>query len=128
MAAYRICWPGADGEGGCYDADALAAFDAAIYDGVDVLSISIGAGGDYFADGKAIGSFHAVKNGISVVCSAGNGGPNWETVENVAPWIFTVAASTMDREFSAYATLGDGKKLKVFGSTLAHCFLNRVND
>ena len=129
MAAYRVCWPKADGEGACLDADSIAAIDAAIHDGVDVLSISIGGGGDYFMDMKAIGSLHAVKNGISVVCSAGNSGPDWKTVRNVAPWIFTVAASTMDREFSAYASLGNGQRLKVFKSLfyLSGCFLKRVD-
>ena len=116
MAAYRVCWPAADGQSLCYDADAIAAIDEAIHDGVDVLSISIGGGGDYFTDMKAIGSLLAVKNGISVVCSAGNSGPDSGTVSNVAPWIFTVAASTMDREFSAYAALGNGQRLKVFKS------------
>ena len=122
MAAYRVCW-GPYGRVGCYDADILAAFDAAISDGVDVISISIGGlAEDYFSDGIALGSLHAVKNGISVVCSAGNRGLSSGTVGNVSPWIFTVAASTMDREFSAYATLGNGEKLKVFCLKLADSF------
>ncbi|KAF3321457.1 Subtilisin-like protease SBT5.3 [Carex littledalei] len=85
-----------------------AAFDAAISDGVHVLSVSLG--GDpshYFNDSIAIGSFHAVKNGIKVVCSAGNNGPTAGSVSNLAPWIFTVAASTMDREFPAYVSFGN---------------------
>ena len=122
VAAYRVCW-GSYGRVGCYGADILAAFDAAISDGVDVISISIsGLVDDYFYDGIALGSLHAVKNGISVVCSAGNRGPFSGTVGNVAPWIFTVAASTMDREFSAYATLGNGEQLKVFCLKLADSF------
>ncbi|CAA6672405.1 unnamed protein product [Spirodela intermedia] len=55
-------------EGGrCFDADILAAFDQAIEDGVDVLSVSLGhRASDYIKDGLAIGSFHAVKDGITV--------------------------------------------------------------
>ncbi|KAJ4982426.1 hypothetical protein NE237_033263 [Protea cynaroides] len=110
VAAYKVCWP-LDGE--CFDADVLAAFDAAIQDGVDVISVSLGGGNDtdYFNNGLAIGSFHAVKAGIIVVCSAGNSGPTDGTVTNVAPWLFTIAASTIDREFRAYVELGDGRQL-----------------
>jgi len=112
VAAYKVCWP-AGSEGGCFDADIMAAFDAAIHDGVDVLSASLGGNPtDYFNDGISIGSFHAVKNGITVVCSAGNSGPFDFTVSNVAPWILTVGASTMDREFTTYIALGNKKHIK----------------
>ncbi|KAJ4780040.1 Subtilisin-like protease [Rhynchospora pubera] len=108
VASYKVCWPPVNGGGGCYDTDILAAFDAAISDSVHVLSVSLGSPlHDYLNDGIAIGSFHAVKNGIKVICSAGNSGPEAGTVSNVAPWIFTVAASTMDREFPAYLYFGD---------------------
>lgn len=112
-AAYKVCWPPVNGSE-CFDADILAAFDAAIRDGVHVLSISLGGGpSDYFKDGVAIGSFHAVKNGVTVVCSAGNSGPDPGSVSNTAPWIITVGASTMDREFPAYVLLSDKKQIKV---------------
>jgi hypothetical protein len=108
VAAYKVCWPDLNVASGCYDADILAAFDAAIADGVDVVSASLGGTAtEYFNDGISIGSFHAVKNGIAVVCSAGNEGPFPVTVENVAPWIFTVAASTIDRFISNYVALGN---------------------
>ncbi|KAJ3707946.1 hypothetical protein LUZ61_011651 [Rhynchospora tenuis] len=106
VAAYKVCWPPVNG-GECFDSDILAAFDAAIADGVDVISMSVGGDPvDYFNDGIAIGSFHAVKSGIKVICSAGNSGPTAGSVSNVAPWIFTVGASTMDREFPAYVYYG----------------------
>ncbi|KAL6137073.1 hypothetical protein ACLB2K_062368 [Fragaria x ananassa] len=112
VAAYKVCWPPVNGSE-CFDADILAAFDMAIHDGVDVLSVSLG--GDpvaFFNDSVAIGSFHAVKHGIVVVCSAGNSGPADSTVSNVAVWEITVGASTMDREFPSYITLGNWKHLK----------------
>ncbi|XP_078428239.1 subtilisin-like protease SBT5.3 [Wolffia australiana] len=113
VAAYRVCWPRVNGIGGCYDADLLAAFEAAIQDGVDVISVSIaGEAREYLRDGMAIGSFHAAKRGISVVFAGGNAGPGYGTVTNVAPWIFTVAASTMDREFTSFATIGNGVRFK----------------
>ncbi|CAN1276740.1 Subtilisin-like protease SBT5.3 [Linum perenne] len=99
LATYKVCWPG------CYSADILAAFDAAIQDGVDILSLSL--------DTIAIGSFHAVRNGITVVCSAGNSGPYPSSVTNVSPWILTVAASTVDRRFLSNVTLGNGQRFTV---------------
>ncbi|KAJ0965276.1 hypothetical protein J5N97_026414 [Dioscorea zingiberensis] len=112
VAAYKVCWPPETSGGSCFDADIIAAIDAAIHDGVDVLSMSIGGSpSDYFQDGISIGSFHAVKNGVVVVASAGNSGPKQGTVSNTAPWIFTVAASTMDREFPSFVSF-DGKRIK----------------
>ncbi|PON88007.1 Subtilase [Trema orientale] len=112
VAAYKVCWPPVEGNE-CFDADILAAFDIAIHDGVDVLSVSLGgATTAFFNDSVAIGSFHAVKRGIVVVCSAGNSGPADGTVSNVAPWEITVGASTMDREFPSYVTLGNKRSFK----------------
>ncbi|XP_024047172.1 subtilisin-like protease SBT5.3 [Citrus clementina] len=110
VAAYKVCW---EGLGGCYDCDIIAAFDMAIHDGVDVLSVSLGVKRPtFFGDGVAIGSFHAVQHGIVVVCSAGNKGPADSTVENVAPWQIVVGASTMDRDFPNYVVLGNNKRFK----------------
>uniref|UniRef100_A0ACD5YEK7 Uncharacterized protein n=1 Tax=Avena sativa TaxID=4498 RepID=A0ACD5YEK7_AVESA len=112
VAAYKVCWRPVNGSE-CFDADIIAAFDAAIHDGVDVLSVSLGgAPAEYFNDGVAIGSFHAVRNGVTVVCSAGNSGPGAGTVSNTAPWLVTVGASTVDREFPAYLFLGNKKRIK----------------
>ncbi|KAK6157111.1 hypothetical protein DH2020_011359 [Rehmannia glutinosa] len=117
VAAYKVCWPPVGGNE-CFDADILAAFDMAIHDGVDVLSVSLG--GDpvpFHNDSVAIGSFHAVKHGIAVVCSAGNSGPDPGTVSNVAPWQITVGASTMDRQFPSYVILGN--KMRFVGESLS---------
>ncbi|CAL1386047.1 unnamed protein product [Linum trigynum] len=112
VAAYKVCWPPVN-ESECFDSDILAAFDAAIHDGVDVISVSLGGSADeYFQDAVAIGSFHAVKKGILVSCSAGNSGPLPGTVSNLAPWITTVAASTLDRKFVASVQLDNGLILK----------------
>ncbi|KAI3939363.1 hypothetical protein MKW98_022231 [Papaver atlanticum] len=117
VASYKVCWrPVYDGSG-CYDADILAAFEAAIQDGVDVISVSIGkSASDYFRDGIATGSFHAVKHGITVIAAAGNidteSVAKDESVTNVAPWVFTVGANTMDREFPVRIGLGNRKHLE----------------
>ncbi|XP_022932411.1 subtilisin-like protease SBT5.3 isoform X2 [Cucurbita moschata] len=112
VAAYKVCWPPTlDGE--CFMADVLAGFEAAISDGVDILSVSLGEDAFEFSeDLMAIGSFHAVKNGITVVCSAGNSGLFEGSVSNVAPWMITVGASTIDRLFTTYVALGDNRHFK----------------
>ncbi|CAL1352057.1 unnamed protein product [Linum trigynum] len=109
VAAYKVC----NDNGNCFTADITAGFDAAIHDKVDVISVSLGSfiPGDYSRDGIAIGAFHAVRKGITVVCSAGNSGFDG-SVTNVAPWIITVAASTLDRRFLSDAVIGNGKRYK----------------
>lgn len=107
VAAYKICWAL-----GCFDSDILAAMDQAINDGVHVISLSVGATGyspQYDHDSIAIGAFSATKHGIVVSCSAGNSGPDPYTAVNIAPWILTVGASTIDREFPADVVLGNNK-------------------
>ncbi|XP_030972147.1 subtilisin-like protease SBT5.4 [Quercus lobata] len=112
VAAYKVCWKPINGSE-CFDNDIMAAFDMAIHDGVDVLSMSLGGNPtDYFNDGMSIGAFHAVKNGIVVISSAGNSGPKSGTVTNVAPWMITVGASTLDREFESFVKLHNGKQFK----------------
>ncbi|XP_031491374.1 subtilisin-like protease SBT5.3 [Nymphaea colorata] len=122
VVAYKVCWSSSDGEGTCLDADILAAFDAAIGDGVDIISASLGGGPtDYIMEGFAIGSFHAVSSGISVVASGGNDGPVPSTVSNVAPWIFTIAASTLDRDFPSQVSLGNN--ITLTGQSISADFL-----
>ncbi|XP_020268239.1 subtilisin-like protease SBT5.3 [Asparagus officinalis] len=107
IAIYKACW-----DSGCYDADMLAAFDDAIGDGVDIISVSLGSNSpqrDYFSDSISVGSFHAASHGILVVASAGNVGTRG-SVANLAPWILTVGASSTDREFVSSFVLGNRKK------------------
>lgn len=101
-----MCW-----KGGCFGSDIIAAMDRAVEDGVNLISMSIGGGvTDYHSDIVAIGAFSAMAKGVHVSCSAGNGGPTSGTVSNVAPWITTVGAGTLDRDFPTYVTLGNGIK------------------
>lgn len=110
IAMYKVCWAF-----GCSSADILAAFDDAIADGVDILSVSLGFPWPipYLEDPIAIGAFHAMRKGILTSNSAGNSGPWPATVSNYAPWTLTVAASTIDRKFIAQVALGNGKVYNV---------------
>ncbi|XP_068493895.1 cucumisin-like isoform X3 [Phaseolus vulgaris] len=107
IAVYKPCW-----SSGCEDADILQAYDEAIEDGVDIISISLGPSevvhNSYFNDTFAIGSFHAMKKGILTSTSAGNKGPELYTISKNAPWSLSVAASTIDRKFFTSVQLGDG--------------------
>ncbi|KAL2535271.1 Subtilase family protein [Forsythia ovata] len=105
IAVYKICW-----KNGCMNSDILSAFDKAVEDGVDIISISVGGGAEpYNLDPLSIGAFGAMERGVLVSASAGNEGPSKMTVTNVAPWITTVGAGTIDRKFPADLVLEDGR-------------------
>ncbi|KAI3449446.1 hypothetical protein Pfo_006111 [Paulownia fortunei] len=107
IAVYKICW-----KNGCMDSDILSAFDKAVEDGVNIISISVGGGAvPYNLDPMAIGAFGATERGILVSASAGNEGPTKMTVTNVSPWMTTVGASTIDRRFHADLVLEDGRMI-----------------
>ncbi|XP_038682797.1 subtilisin-like protease SBT1.1 [Tripterygium wilfordii] len=113
IAVYKALW-----KKGGVTADLLAAIDQAVTDGVDILSLSLG--GDalpYYLDVVAIAAFGAIQKGVSVVCAAGNDGPSFSTVTNTAPWLMTIAASSVDRSFTATVKLGNG--LSFQGSSLS---------
>lgn len=127
LAIYKACWPirGQSKDLGnvCVDVDMLKAIDDGIEDGVDVLSISIGFQRPilYRDDVIARGALEATKKNIVVVCSAGNSGPLSRTLSNPAPWVITVAASTVDRVFFAPVRLGDGTIIEVRVSFKSSC-------
>ncbi|KAL6275761.1 hypothetical protein ACE6H2_019362 [Prunus campanulata] len=104
IAAYKVCAPT------CMAHNILAAFDDAINDGVDIITISIGLGfmADVYGDAISIGAFHAMENGILTTNSAGNNGPLDGTVSSPAPWILTVAASSIDRRIIDKVFFGIG--------------------
>ncbi|KDP22364.1 hypothetical protein JCGZ_26195 [Jatropha curcas] len=108
IAAYKVCWAG-----GCFSSDILSAVDRAVADGVNVISISLGGGvSSYYRDSLSIAAFGAMEMGVFVSCSAGNGGPDPASLTNVSPWVTTVGASTMDRDFPGTVNLGTGRTLK----------------
>ncbi|CAI8588943.1 unnamed protein product [Vicia faba] len=106
VAIYKVGWE----RGTMMDSDFIAAIDQAIADNVNVLSLSIGDRAlDYYEDSLAIGAFAAMEHGIMVSCAGGNFGPYSSRITNVAPWITTVGAGTIDRDFPAYVTLGNNQ-------------------
>ncbi|GLJ34938.1 hypothetical protein SUGI_0703090 [Cryptomeria japonica] len=114
LATYKVCWPLPGGNEACTSADILAALHDALGNGVHVLNISIGGTvTNYLQDAIALGSLYVLKQGVVVVCSAGNNGPELATTSNLAPWIITVAASSVDRDFPSPILFSDGSQAKV---------------
>uniref|UniRef100_A0A7N2RA00 Cucumisin n=1 Tax=Quercus lobata TaxID=97700 RepID=A0A7N2RA00_QUELO len=103
IVVYKICW-----SDGCFAADILVAFDDAINDGVDIISLSIRGFSplDYFKDSIAIGAFHAMRNGIFTSSFAGNSGPSPATITNFSPRSLLVAASTIERKVCGKCEVG----------------------
>ncbi|KAF5954446.1 hypothetical protein HYC85_007302 [Camellia sinensis] len=103
LAIYKVCTLF-----GCFESDVLAGMDAAVEDGVDILSLSLGGSSIPFRENNiAKGAFGAMQIGIFASCSAGNSGPENASLANEAPWVLTVGASTIDRSITATAVLGD---------------------
>ncbi|KAK6117157.1 hypothetical protein DH2020_049116 [Rehmannia glutinosa] len=66
---------------------------------------------NFHSDNIAVGAFSAVERGIFVSAAAGNRGPSLGTIENGAPWMLTVGASTIDRKIRATTVLGNNEEL-----------------
>lgn len=94
----KVCWPPIE-DNEC--------FDAWIHYGVDVLSpFYIGRSHIMcillYTDVLAIGTFHAVKNGITVICAAGKFWMTLQqdrssTVSKSAPCIITIGAKYLEQ-------------------------------
>lgn len=99
VAMYKVCWNGSTpGNSGCYTGDSVAAIDAAVADGVDVINFSISGSRTASIDPVHVAFFNAARGGVFASLSAGNSGPGAETVAHNVPWVTTVAASTYDGE------------------------------
>nr|GEU98699.1 peptidase S8/S53 domain-containing protein [Tanacetum cinerariifolium] len=80
LAMYKVC-----SVRFCRGIAVVAGMDAAIEDGVDVMSLSVGG--------------------------AGNMGPKRKLLMNEAPWILTVGATTINRQIRTTVSLGNKKLL-----------------
>jgi hypothetical protein len=102
----------------------LTAFQDAITDGVDIISVSLGSESNvnnvHFGDSISVGSFHAMQHGILTVVSAGNLGPSPSTLTSFSPWTIVVAASTLNRKFITKVKLGDGSLYEVNYSLISY--------
>ncbi|MGZ0147353.1 S8 family serine peptidase [Kribbella sp. WER1] len=110
LAIYKALWAvDATGGGSGTDADIVAAIDAAVSDGVDVINYSISGSGSTYVNATGLAFLRAAKAGVFVATSAGNTGPGDATVGKTYPWVTTVANGTHDRDIQTTVTLGNGK-------------------
>ena len=111
IAVYKGLWESTDANrSGGFTSDLVQAIDAAVADGVDVINYSIGSSSESAAsDPTQLAFLSAASAGIFVSASAGNSGPGAATMDNTAPWLSTVAASTV-APYSGTVVLGTGNK------------------
>jgi subtilisin family serine protease len=108
IIAYDTCT-----EDGCPTSATTAAADQAVEDGVDVINYSIGGGAGNPWTGTGAQSWLDVRDaGVFVATSAGNSGPDAETMGSPgnSPWMTTVGASSHNRKL--------GNMLTVYSDTL----------
>lgn len=106
IAAYKACWLRPDDtRASCNTSDLANAIDAAVADGVDIISYSIGSSLKRITAPDDIALMAATKAGVLAVVAAGNEGPNPGTVGSPAggPWVITAAASSRDGQSSVEA-------------------------
>lgn len=90
IAVYKACWTLVDLGERCPTTSVLAAVDAAVRDGVDVINFSLSSGRD---SGEVLSAAMegAAQAGVFISASAGNDGQAPNTFSsNIAPWITTV--------------------------------------
>ncbi|GAA0339731.1 hypothetical protein GCM10009092_00250 [Bowmanella denitrificans] len=98
IAIYKACWDSEYEEGGCRYGDTMAAIDAAVADGVDVINYSISGSTTSLATLANLAKLRASAAGVFVSVSAGNTGPTASTVGSPAPWLTSVGMSSVDGE------------------------------
>lgn len=97
VAAYKVCWDYEfNGEygNGCMGDDSIAAIDAAMADGVDVLNFSISGSNDTYTDPVDLAFKNAAAAGVFVATSSGNFAEEGEVANHTGPWMTTVGAAT----------------------------------
>lgn len=115
VVSYKVCGPD-----GCLSSDSAAAVAQAIIDGVKVINFSISGGTVPFSDPVELAFLDAYAAGVFVSASAGNDGPGAGTVNHLAPWTTSVAASTQRREFVSTLSLtaSNGDRFTADGASI----------
>ncbi|WP_234330610.1 S8 family serine peptidase [Streptomyces acidiscabies] len=119
IAVYKVLWESKDGtQSGGLTSDIVAAIDQATADGVDVINYSIGSDSESPVDDPIQIAFrNAAAAGVFISTSGGNAGPGASTLDNIAPWTTTVAASTIE-PYKGTVVLGNGERYTGISTTL----------
>lgn len=129
VISYKACMAGTLNPGGLINLGScplnalIAAIDQASADVVDVINFSIGGGSvNPWSDPLGLSFFGAHAAGTFVAASAGNTGPNPQTIgrPSNSPWLLSVGASTHDRRptGNVTATKTNGDSLEIIGMSL----------
>jgi hypothetical protein len=97
IAVYKALWDTADGGAAGATADVVAAIDAAVADGVDILNFAMGGVAYSTADLVQVALFNAAKAGVVVIGAAGDSpvsGPG--AVGYPAPWVISVGSGPVE--------------------------------
>ncbi|CAI5498180.1 unnamed protein product [Closterium sp. Naga37s-1] len=124
IAAYKVFWTDSNGDMYATESDIIAAVNQGVADGVDVLSLSLGAvnsNDNYFND---LAFMRANAAGVFVAFAAGNAGPPgrggfYRTLDNFAPFYLTVGASTIARGGASLASSTSGAQSLSLGATIS---------
>lgn len=95
-----------DGASGTSDSQILAALNAALLDGADVINMSLGGtAGELRLDVEAGAVSNAIKAGVPVVVSAGNAGPTPQSIASPASDPAAISVGAVSNSEAAYATI-----------------------
>jgi len=109
IAVYKACWlRPLETRASCNTSDLARAVDAAVADGVDIISYSIGSSMREVTAPDDVALMAASKAGVVAVVAAGNEGPGlpgFGTIGSPAggPWVITAAAASRTGESSVEA-------------------------
>ncbi len=92
VAAYKACFD-FEGVSGCHPDDSIAAVEAALVDGVDVINFSVSGDPSTYVDPVDLAFKNAAAAGVFNATSAGNSAQDGVAVAHIGPWHTTVAAS-----------------------------------
>lgn len=94
------------GESGTSDSQILAALNAALLDGADVVNMSLGGtAGELRLDVEAGAVSNAISAGVPVVVSAGNAGPTPQSIASPASDPAAISVGAVSNSRGVYATV-----------------------
>src|SRR5260370_39355420 len=105
IAMYKALWSTQDASTASgFTSDLVAAIDAAVADGVDVINYSISGSSTSFVNAVEVAFLNAANAGVFVSAAAGNSGTSGSVIHG-SPWATTVAAGTHNRNGAGKGTI-----------------------
>jgi subtilisin family serine protease len=103
-----------------FSSDVIAAIQQAVDDGVDIINYSVSGHANAYTDPVSLAFLDAYEAGIFVAVSASQDNQNLELIGHAAPWVTTVNATTLNRQFHSDVNLraADGAKSKLQGAAV----------